>query len=180
MIILIGASASGKTTIAKHLTSNFNFKKFVTTTTRTPRDGEINSIDYNFVNLNTFNDMIKNNEFIEYTFYNGNYYGTEKKSISDNSVLIVEFDGLKAFKTLNNPNIISYFLKSDEHSRILRMRERGDSEENIQSRINHDKFKFNENDYLKYIDKIIETDNLSIEEITNIILEDYNNSINKK
>ena len=42
MIILIGPSASGKTEIAKYLISTFSFNKFVTTTTRTPRIGEIN------------------------------------------------------------------------------------------------------------------------------------------
>lgn len=78
MIILIGASASGKTTIAKYLTTNLGFKKFVTSTTRLPRKGEINSIDYNFLTIDTFNKKKENNEFIETTFYNENYYGTEK------------------------------------------------------------------------------------------------------
>lgn len=177
MIILIGASASGKTTVAKFLTTNYDFRKYVTTTTRLPRKNEINSIDYNFVNLTTFEDKIKNNEFIEHTFYNNNYYGSEKKLISDNSIIIVEFEGLKAFKNLSNSNIISYFLKSSEENRIKRMKERGDNEDNIISRINHDKFKFNEENYIKYIDKIIDTDNLSIKEISEIIVNDYKKRI---
>ena len=46
MIILVGQSASGKTSIAKDLIERYGFKKFVTHTTRKPRIGEIQDIDY--------------------------------------------------------------------------------------------------------------------------------------
>ena len=90
MIILVGPSASGKTEIAKILTTKYGFKKFVTSTTRAPRVNEINGLDYNFLTEDTFIKMRNNNEFIESTFYNNNYYGTEKKLIDDKTVLIVE------------------------------------------------------------------------------------------
>ena len=54
MLVLIGASASGKTEIAKILIKDYNFKKMVTTTTRRKRKGEINKVDYNFITLNKF------------------------------------------------------------------------------------------------------------------------------
>ncbi len=177
MIILIGASASGKTTIAKYLTTHLGFKKFVTSTTRNPRKGEINSIDYNFLTIDTFNKKKENNEFIETTFYNGNYYGTEKKLINDNVVLIVEFSGLKEFKKMNDPHIVSYFLKSSEEIRIKRMEERGDSDEDIEKRLNHDRYKFNADDYSSLIDCIIDTSSDNIEIIANDIVSDYSNRI---
>ena len=177
MIILIGASASGKTSIAKYLTTHLGFKKFVTSTTRSPRIGEINSIDYNFLTIDTFNKKKNNNEFIETTFYNGNYYGTEKKQINDNVVLIVEFSGLKEFKKMNDSHIISYFLKSNEEIRIKRMEDRGDSKEEIEKRLQHDRYKFNADDYSSLIDVMIDTSNNDIEKIANDIVSDYKKRI---
>lgn len=89
MIILIGPSASGKTEIAKYLISTFSFNKFVTTTTRTPRVGEINDVDYHFINKDKFNDLVSNNKFIEYVNYNDNFYGTTLEEIDDKKVLIL-------------------------------------------------------------------------------------------
>lgn len=178
MIILIGPSASGKTEICKELTSSFHYKKFVTTTTRTIRNNEINGIDYNFVTIDTFKKMIENNEFIEFTQYNDNYYGTEKKYIDDNTVLIVESNGLISFKNSSINNIYAYFLKIDEDIRIKRMELRGDKEESIHSRILHDRFKFNQ-DIEKYVDLIIEEKDLSIKELATLINDDYKKRLKK-
>lgn len=172
MIILVGPSASGKTEIAKILTTKYGFKKFVTSTTRAPRVNEINGIDYNFLTEDTFIKMRNNNEFIESTFYNNNYYGTEKKLIDDKTVLIVESNGLIAFKLSQYKNIYSYFLNADEIERTERMRKRGDSEEEIHKRIYHDRFKF-DTSLNKYIDKFIDEDNKTTDEIAKEIYDDY-------
>ncbi len=172
MIILVGPSASGKTEIAKILTTKYGFKKFVTSTTRAPRVNEINGLDYNFLTEDTFIKMRNNNEFIETTFYNNNYYGTEKKLIDDMTVLIVESNGLIAFKLSQYKNIYSYFLNADEIERTERMRKRGDSEEEIHKRIYHDRFKF-DTSLNKYIDKFIDENNKTTDEIAKEIYDDY-------
>ena len=112
MIILIGPSASGKTEIAKKLISTFGYKKFVTTTTRNKRVGETDGIDYYFISVDEFKENLANNKFIETTIYNNNYYGSYKSEMGDNKVLIVEPNGLKAFQSLNDPHIISFFIDS--------------------------------------------------------------------
>ena len=89
MIILVGASASGKTEICKALCYKYGFKKFVTTTTREQRSNEINGVDYFFISKDEFLNKISQDRFIEYVQYNGNYYGTEKNQIDDKTVLIV-------------------------------------------------------------------------------------------
>lgn len=172
MIILVGKSASGKTELCKTLTSFYGYKKFVTSTTRAPRVGEINGIDYNFLTLDTFLKMKENNEFIETTFYNGNYYGTEKKLIDDKTVLIVESNGLISFKKLNIKNIVSYLLELDEPSRIKRMIERGDSQNTIDSRIKHDRFKFLSS-IDEYVDVYIDEKDKTVEEIAEFVNKDY-------
>lgn len=179
MIILVGPSASGKTEVGKALTSRHGFKKFVTTTTRNPRIGEINGLDYNFVTVDTFLKKIENNEFIEYTFYNGNYYGTEKRMIDDNTVLIVDYNGLISFKKSSFPNIHSYYLICEEAKRIKRMENRGDTKEMIQQRLNHDRFKF-DSTVLEYVDEQVVEKDMSIEEVAEYIYKDYKNKLENK
>ncbi len=142
MIILCGASASGKSEICKSLCYNFGYVKFVTTTTRAKRVGELDGVDYNFISLEEFENKINNNEFIEYVCYNDNYYGTEKKSIGDNVVLIIEPNGLRKFMQLNDPRIISFFLICDENVRKQRMINRLDKKADIEKRIKNDRINF--------------------------------------
>ena len=81
MIILAGPSASGKTATCLYLQEHYGIKKVVTHTTRSKREGEEEGVDYHFVDDDTFNNMVKNDEFIEHIHYNGNQYGTSKKEV---------------------------------------------------------------------------------------------------
>ena len=64
MIILVGASASGKTEVAKYLIKNYGFEKVVTFTTRVKRPSEIDKIDYNFVTKDQFLKLKDENFFV--------------------------------------------------------------------------------------------------------------------
>ena len=173
MIILIGPSASGKTEIAKKLISAFGYKKFVTTTTRNKRVGETDGIDYYFISVDEFKENLANNKFIETTIYNNNYYGSYKSEMGDNKVLIVEPNGLKAFQSLNDPHIISFFIDSSEDDRYERMIKRGDEINDIKRRLHNDRKLFYEN--IKTDFRIINK-NKSLEELSN----DINNLYLKK
>ena len=173
MIILIGPSASGKTEIAKKLISAFGYKKFVTTTTRNKRVGEIDGVDYYFISVDEFKENLANNKFIETTIYNNNYYGSYKSEMGDNKVLIVEPNGLKAFQSLNDPHIISFFIDSSEDDRYERMLKRGDEINDIKRRLHNDRKLFYEN--IKTDFRIINK-NKSLEELSN----DINNLYLKK
>lgn len=173
MIILIGPSASGKTEIAKKLISAFGYKKFVTTTTRNKRVGEIDGIDYYFISVDEFKENLMNNKFIETTIYNNNYYGSYKSEMADNKVLIVEPNGLKAFQSLNDPHIISFFIDSSEDDRYERMLKRGDEINDIKRRLHNDRKLFYEN--IKTDFRVINK-NKSLEELSI----DINNSYLKK
>lgn len=171
MIILVGASASGKTEVCKELCKTYHYKKFVTTTTREKRVNEADGVDYFFVDKDKFIEKIKNNDFIEYTKYDENYYGSEKKEINDNSVIIVDPLGLKAFNTIKNKRFISYYLECDDNVRKERMIKRGDSIEKINERLKFDKEKFNLN--LVNTTYQINTTNKSIKEIACFINKTY-------
>ena len=178
MIILVGPSASGKTEICKYLCSHYGFKKFITTTTRQMRKNEIDDVDYHFVDIKTFLEMEQNHEFIETTKYNNNYYGTEKRKIGDDIVLIIEPHGFLVFKKINNPTIISFFLKCDEEILHQRMILRGDKPLDIKRRLINDKKEFNEK-IEKATDFVIDSSHESIKALGDKIYKIYKNKLNK-
>ena len=84
LIVLSGPSGSGKSTVIKQLMENRgNIHFSVSYTTRSPREGEVDGVSYNFVDRAEFERMIDNNEFLEYAEYSGNYYGTSLKVIEE-------------------------------------------------------------------------------------------------
>ena len=176
MIILIGPSASGKTEIAKTLIKHFKFEKFVTTTTRQMRVGEINNVDYHFISLEQFKEDIDQNRFIEFVNYNSNYYGTYKNEISDNKVLIVEPKGLNSFLKLNDEHIVSFYIDCPKDIRKQRMIDRQDNPEDIKKRMANDDLYFEE--AKKVVSLIVENDGSnSLEDISTLILNYYKNKI---
>ena len=135
MIVLVGPSASGKTELGKVLQKS-GIEKLVTYTTREMRVGEINGIDYHFLNVDKFLELKENNFFFETVCYHNNYYGTSKSDLNRNVYLIVEPSGLDCYMKLNN--VISFYMDVDYETRKQRMINRGDKPENIQVRLNGD------------------------------------------
>ena len=83
MVILSSPSGAGKTTLVKLLSERKGFVTSISHTTRTPRSNEVDGKDYYFVNNKKFEEMIKNNEFLEYAKVFSNFYGTTKLNILD-------------------------------------------------------------------------------------------------
>ena len=85
-LIVCGPTCSGKTTLAKKLEEEYGYSRIVTYTTREPRDGEVTSVDYNFITENMFLTLAMEGFFAEFTNVGGHYYGSAKESyISKNS-----------------------------------------------------------------------------------------------
>jgi guanylate kinase len=82
LIVMSGPSGVGKSTvIAQLLKQRSDIHFSVSFTTRAPRQGEVNGVNYNFVDHAEFERMIADNELLEYAEYVGNYYGTSMKVI---------------------------------------------------------------------------------------------------
>ena len=126
MIVLIGESASGKSTIEKELTKN-GLNKIVSYTSRTARQGEINGVDYHYISKSEFERLLSEGFFAEHTIYNGWYYGIAKEDCKDNSCVVVEPHGLRLLKKIPELNIISFYIKVPEHERLVRIAKRGDN-----------------------------------------------------
>lgn len=174
MIILTGPSASGKTAVCLYLQEHYKIKKVVTHTTREKRVGEVDGIDYHFVSVNEFEKLKKDNYFIETVKFNNNYYGTSKKEVKFDKCLAVEFNGAQTYASLNNKEIVIFYLKLDEKTRVERMKSRGDEIDKINSRIENDRDAFTLNESIsKIIDVEIDTGKLSISEVGDFIYNKY-------
>jgi guanylate kinase len=97
ILILSGPSGCGKSTLLKELYKSVNKYYFsISTTTRLPRVGEQNGVDYFFVTKEQFEEGIQKGEFLEYAEVHGNYYGTSLKPIllalEENKLVIFDID----------------------------------------------------------------------------------------
>ncbi len=87
VLIFSGPSGVGKDTVLlEWYKINPNVNRVITHTTRCPREGEVNGVDYHFVEKNVFLEMIDNDEFFEFKEVYGNYYGTTLKAIDKATV----------------------------------------------------------------------------------------------
>ena len=179
MIVLAGASASGKTEVAKILARDYKIIKVITTTTRPIRINEVDGKDYFFVSAEKFDDMLQEDLFVEYTVYNGNLYGSTKDQIQDNKCIIVDPLGLKAYIELNNPNIVSFYLDSKEKTRYQRMLSRGDKLEDVKKRIINDRLAFKKSAVSK-VDHIIDSEDVTLDELAKEIYTKYIETLNSR
>ena len=176
MIILCGASASGKTVTALELQRKYGLKKAITTTTRAKRVGETDGVEYFFISKEEFQKRLSENKFVESSIYNNNYYGCGLDQVSDDKVVVLDPNGLHSFKKLKNKNIVTFLLIADEKTRRDRMVSRGDKEENIKTRLTNDVIDFSM-EKIGQVDFIIKTNDKSIEEIADIIYDCYKKKI---
>ena len=172
MIVLAGASASGKTEVAKYLAEHYGIIKVITTTTRAKRIHEVDGVDYFFVSKEEFQKLIKEDKFVEYTIYNDNYYGSTKDQIAPGKCIVVDPSGLKAYHALHNPEIVIFFLNSEEDTRYKRMLARGDDEEKAKNRIIHDRNVFTKNT-IQGVDYYINSETTTVAEVAKIVLDTY-------
>lgn len=178
MIVLVGASASGKTEVAKMLATKFGIVKMITTTTRAVRTNEKDGKDYFFITCEEFQKQIKDGRFVEHTVYNGNFYGSGKDQIGVNKCIVVDPKGLKAFISLGEKNIKTFLLEASEETRYKRMLSRGDLPEYALNRIEHDRVEFAPSKLAK-TDFTIQTEKYSIEEVADLVYKQYIQTIEK-
>jgi len=97
ILVLSGPSGAGKSTIINHASHEIGEYYFsISTTTRKPREGERDGVDYYFVTHEAFEEGIKAGEFLEYATVHGNYYGTSlkpvNKALEEGKLVIFDID----------------------------------------------------------------------------------------
>lgn len=179
MIVLVGKSGCGKTSLERRLTKE-GFSPIVSYTTRERRQGEIRGQSYHFVSRPDFETLERKGFFLETSTFNGNRYGAAKKDFKDNAVVVLDVNGLKAvqdyFNETKERQVISFLIDVDEDELAERMRKRGDTAESIQKRLDHDRLVFAQaKDYVTYV-----VHNVDLDQSVAEILEKYASHQRKK
>jgi guanylate kinase len=149
LFIISGPAGSGKTTICDGLMEKESLQRIVTSTTRSPRQGEVDGLDYHFLSTEDFKIKIEEDAFYEYATVHSNYYGTQKADIltpilaGENLLLNIDVQGAKtitekasADEALNG-HLVSIFIMPPSLEELnARLQNRGtDSEEEIERRL---------------------------------------------
>ncbi|MDD2434532.1 MAG: guanylate kinase [Bacilli bacterium] len=145
LIIFSGPSGVGKSTVRQEVFKHpeLNLKYSISMTTRAPREGEVNGVDYFFVTPAEFKKAIQNGELLEYAEFVGNYYGTPKayveKLLNQGYNVVLEIEVVGATQVMQAmDDYISIFLVPptiEELENRIRNR-RSEPEEIIQKRLN--------------------------------------------
>ena len=159
LFIIAAPSGCGKTSLVKALLKNSsNLCVSVSHTTRQSRPDEVNGINYHFVSVNKFKEMINENAFVEHAEVFENLYGSSRQLINDNLennkdvILEIDWQGARQVK-LNMPKVTSIFILPPSNDALLmRLQARGqDDKQTIMKRMSDAKNQmshFDEFDYL--------------------------------
>jgi len=146
LVILSGPSGSGKTSVAREVCKRLGEDKTyfsISSTTRPPREGEKDGVDYFFLSKDEFLEDIENQEFLEWAEVHGNYYGTSlkpiKKALNEGKIVFLDIDvqGFESIRKIYADIITSVFITT-KHKDILiqRLKNRGtETEESLKVRL---------------------------------------------
>ncbi|MDI6602331.1 MAG: guanylate kinase [Thermoanaerobacteraceae bacterium] len=166
LIVISGPSGAGKGTVCKEVLRNApSLCLSVSTTTRKPRSGEIEGVNYYFIGRPKFEEMIKEDQFLEWAEVYGNYYGTPKafveNRLKEGKDVILEIDIQGAMKAREKfPDGVFIFIvppSMDELEKRIKGRAT-ETEEEIRLRFSK---AFSELKYITKYDYIVVNDEVS-------------------
>jgi len=183
MVILSSPSGAGKTTLVKLLSKNKNFRISISHTTREPRPSEVADKDYYFINHDKFENLIKNEEFLEYAKVFSHLYGTtrtpviEKLEKGENVIFDIDWQGADQIKNKKlNYKLITFFILPPSKEVLFERLSNRDMKDKL---IVEERMKEFSRDVLHWInyDYVIINDNLEecYSKINNLIDAEINN-----
>lgn len=172
MILILGKNGAGKTYAANTLYSQ-GFYRSVNYTTRLPREGEKNGLDYFFVSKEEFLQLLDNGFFAEYKERYGNYYGTPIDNLKENAVLIA--GDQKKLERHSSEIIIPIYIDVNIDRRFKRVCSRGTNNAEVFDRFHDENFSYLNSFNAIFIDNNNKT---SVEQINRILLLPKNKQLN--
>jgi len=191
IVILCGASASGKSILEQKLKEDAGFQKIISCTTRDMRENESNGRDYHFMSKTKFEQLIDNHDFAEFTLYSkGRYYGTLVEDIikaaesTQNYVMVLTPSGMRAIQNLiSKDGLLTVYIDAPLKDRVIRYIERCGKDfgfedfDEIHSRVNRDFGMFAGIE--KEVDLVYENKGKDLSTISNI-MQDILEKLNEK
>jgi len=176
LIVVAGPSGVGKGTVCAKVFDSLEDLKFsVSATTRKPREGEVDGVNYFFVSQTHFDDMIKKDEFLEYADVFDNKYGTPKeyvfKELKSGKDVLLELDIQGAMMVMESCKdaVFIFILPPDIKELNQRLTNRGtESQEQLELRINKAKVEIGYAEKFDYI-VVNEKVELAAEQVKSII-----------
>lgn len=139
LFVISAPSGCGKGTILSEIL-NERIYFSVSSTTRKPRNGEVDGVDYNFITVSQFKELIEENGMLEYAEYCGNYYGTPKNMIEKmrcegkNVILEIDVQGAMQVKENCKDAILVFIMPPSIAELERRLRKRGTETDEVISR----------------------------------------------
>lgn len=158
LFVISGASGVGKSTVLeKVMNARKDLAFSVSATTREPRPGEKEGVNYYFVSKQTFQNMIAGGEFLEYDAHADNYYGTPRKQLEEklaraNVILDIEPNGAFAVRKARPDAVLIFIMPPSVQALEQRLRDRGDtSAEQIRLRMERAGWEMEQSRYYDYV-----------------------------
>lgn len=173
LFVISAPSGAGKTTLLRGVMCSLVKVKFsVSHTTRNPREGEVDGVDYHFVSRDTFGQMVADNIFLEHAEVHDNFYGTSHAAIEEQLQngfdVILDIDVQGAAILRKNPQVDAAFIFIAPPSLVeleRRLRGRGtENEEKVQVRLINARTELQSSSKYEYL--IVNSD---IDEATNVL-----------
>lgn len=124
VIALFGKAGSGKNTILRALVNKFpdRYNEIVSCTTRPPREGEQEGVNYYFLTVDQFTEKVLNGDMLEATEFNNWYYGTALSSLSTDKVNVGVFNpqGIRCLMEDNFVDLTVYYVQTSNKERLIR------------------------------------------------------------
>lgn len=165
LIVVSAPSGCGKGTLLAEILKDKDYYYSVSATTRSPREGEVDGVNYHFATREEFEDLIKSDGMLEYAQYCGNYYGTPKKEVEKklsegkNVILEIEVQGAMQVKEIAPEGVFVFILPPSVSELKKRLLKRGTEEISvIEKRVSE---AVGEIKYAEKYDYVIVNDDLS-------------------
>lgn len=148
IVALMGKAGSGKDTIMRIITHTYpdKFYEIVSCTTRPPREGEVDGVNYHFLTVPQFTEKVLNGDMLEATVFNGWHYGTAKSALSEDKINIGVFNpaGIYCLMESTDIDLQVFYVVANDKERLIRQLKREDSPdiEEIFRRYKADKIDF--------------------------------------